>query len=220
MEQPINEELYTETVEPAKRFIRSDVALYVLVVVVVFAAILLVSALIVLLGLPEFVSQLVLFAALLVFGWRLYRVRLLSYRYTLTERMLSVDRIVGRKQRPELAVHLSDITHIRPAAQLPQKSCRASASACAWGDKTQATAVAYRAGGEASILLLSLSDGMREKLIAQWKTRTPVTPAPQHTLPAHPWATLRRAMSRASTCPVHKGRGMGRFLPPERRAAT
>ena len=33
MEQPVNEELYTETVEPAKRFIRSDVALYVLVVV-------------------------------------------------------------------------------------------------------------------------------------------------------------------------------------------
>ena len=120
MEQPVNEELYSETVEPAKRIIRSDVALYVLVVVVVFAAILLVSALIVLLGLPEFVSQLALFAALLVFGWRLYRVRLLSYRYTLTERMLSVDRIVGRKQRPELAVHLSDITHIRPAAQLPQ----------------------------------------------------------------------------------------------------
>lgn len=169
MEQPVNEELYTETVEPAKRFIRSDVALYVLVVVVVFAAILLVSALIVLLGLPEFVSQLVLFAALLVFGWRLYRVRLLSYRYTLTERMLSVDRIVGRKQRPELAVHLSDITHIRPAAQLPQNVPGKRVSLCL-GDKTQATAVAYRAGGEASILLLSLSDGMREKLIAQWKT--------------------------------------------------
>lgn len=169
MEQPLNEELYTETVEPAKRIIRSDVLLYVLVVIVVFAAIFLVSALILLFQLPELVSQLVLFAALLAFGWRLYRVRLLSYRYTLTERMLSVDRIVGRKQRPELAIHLSDISHIRPFAQLPQDT-PGKRVGLYLGDRKSTTAVVYRVGGTPTILLLSLSDGMRQKLIEQWKT--------------------------------------------------
>ena len=54
--------------------------------------------------------------------------------------------------------------------ELPLKRGQDYAVSLYLGDKTQATAVAYRAGGEASILLLSLSDGMREKLIAQWKT--------------------------------------------------
>lgn len=168
MEKPINEELYTETVEPAKRIIRSDVLLYVVVVAVVFAAILLVSALIVLLQLPELVSQLVLFAALLAFGWRLYRVRLLSYRYTLTARMLSVDRIVGRKQRPELAVHLADITHIRPFSALPDGE-GGKRERLYLGSKASTTAITYRVAGSPATLLLSLSDGMRKKLIEQWK---------------------------------------------------
>lgn len=169
MEKPINQELYTETVEPAKRIIRSDVLLYVLVVVVVIAAILLVSALIVLFELPELMYQVVLFAALLAFGWRLYRARLLSYRYTLTERMLSVERVVSRKVRPEMAVHLADIAYIRPFAALPAGE-GGKLERLYLGNRKDATAITYRIGGVSSTMLLSMSDEMSRKLIAQWKS--------------------------------------------------
>ena len=168
MEKPINQELYSETSEPQRRIIRSDVLLYVLVLLFVVALIFLVSAFIVVFQLPELISQLTLFAFLWLFGWRLYRVRLISYRYTLTERMLSVDRVVGRRIKLELAVHLADITGIRPCAELPADE-GGKRERLYLGKKADTTAVTYRVGGVPSTLLLSMSEEMRGKLIAQWK---------------------------------------------------
>ena len=168
MEKPINQELYSETSEPPRSIIRSDLLLYVLVLLLVVLLIFVVSALIVVFELPELLSQLTLFAFLWAFGWRLYRVRLISYRYTLTERMLSVERIVGRRVKPELAVHLADITGIRPCSALSGEE-GGKRERLYLGKKADATAVTYRVSGVPYTMLLSMSEEMRTKLIAQWK---------------------------------------------------
>lgn len=158
---------HQETAEPPRRWIRSDVVLYVLVLIGVCAAIFYLSALVVVLELPLVVSQAALFVLLLVFGYLLYRKRLIRYRYTVTARMLSVDRLVGRRERPELSVHLTDITAIRAYPTLEDK--RLKCERLYLGKKANATAVVYRAGSGSAMLLLSLSPDMKGKLIEQWK---------------------------------------------------
>ena len=65
-------------------------------------------------------------------------------------------------------MHLADITGIRPCAALPSGE-GGKRERLYLGKKADATAVTYRVSGVPSTLLLSMSEEMREKLIAQWK---------------------------------------------------
>jgi len=168
MERPINVELYSEVCQPERRIIRSDLLLYVLVVIGAMAFIFVTTFIIALLELPALIAQLTQFAILLVCGWRLYRTRLISYRYTLTARMFSIDRVTGKRIKPDMSVHLSDITSVRQYGQLASDE-GGKRENLYLGRKEYTTAVTYRVAGTQRTMLLSMTDEMRKQLVAQWK---------------------------------------------------
>lgn len=156
----------TEDNRPAPRFIRSDFVLFVFVFLSVCALILLFTFLQVLFRLPGAFVQALLLLLLLFYGWALYRTRLVSYRYSLGQRMFSVDRVVGKKVRDAHAVHIQDIQSIRPysdalQADIVQKPFH--------GNKKDCTALLYRLNGKTAALLVMLSPAMKDALTTQWK---------------------------------------------------
>lgn len=97
MEDRIPVFVHSEVSEPMRRVIRSDGALYLLLLLGAVGCILLSRWLAVRFGVLRLFVQAVLYAALLGAGYAVYRFRLVSYRYTLTDVDLTVHRLVGRK---------------------------------------------------------------------------------------------------------------------------
>lgn len=160
--------LYTEVAEPRRAVIKSDVVLWLVVVLGLFLLVFIGSFFSVALGVADGIVQLVTYFLLLGESYLLYRMRLISYRYALTERMLSVARILGRKERAEASLHLSDIARIRSGAELSR------GQGGKWvrlyhGKRSETVALTYNIAGEERTMFLSLSDSMRKKLVEQWK---------------------------------------------------
>ena len=156
-----------EVSAPKRRFVRSDAALYVLMLVAVLGVITAANALSARFNWPRLIVQVTLYVVLLALGYVVYRKFLMAYRYTLTERMLSVDRIVGKKERSESSVHLSDITAIRPYAE--RRGEAGKLRSLFMGKRADTLAVTVVAAGSRETLLLSPSADFCGKLIAQWK---------------------------------------------------
>ena len=159
--------LSMERSEPKRRILRSDGALYLAVLLGVLAVIWGANALSSRYDWPRLYVQLSLYAVLIGLMFVLYRKCLLVFRYTLTDRMLSVERMVGKKCKPEESVHLSDITAIRPVSEaggaLPKPR------GCFTGRRRDALAVTVREPARTFTLLLSPSDPFTASLTAQWK---------------------------------------------------
>jgi len=157
----------TETVEPKRRPIRSLGALYIVLLVLVVGIIAAGNALSAHWDVPRIYIQLTMYAILLALGWYVYRYYLTSFRYTLTDRLFAIERIVGKKQRADECVRLSDITRMesfeRDAAQ-GAKVKRLTALA-----KKDSLAVTVRDAKGTRILLISPGEELKEKLAAQWK---------------------------------------------------
>jgi hypothetical protein len=86
MEEMIYNVIATQVVAPKKRHIRSEGALYALLVVGALLIIGLGNRLQGLLKLPPVLVQAVLYGLLIAMGYWVLRFRLTSYRYTLTDR--------------------------------------------------------------------------------------------------------------------------------------
>ena len=157
-----------EKAVPKRRIVRSDGALYVLMLVLVIGVIAAGNALNARLGLPPLFVQLVLYVILLAAGYFVYRHCLIAFRYALTNRMLSVDRIIGKKIRGDENIHLSDIVAIRPFSEIAGDAGKLRALYV--NRKRDALAVTVFAGGKRYTLLMSPSEEFTGKLLAQWKT--------------------------------------------------
>ena len=159
--------VYSEISEPERKLIRSDGALYIILLLLVFAVIFAGNYLQNLLGIPRLFIQVGLYILLCIFAVVLYRKRLRFFRYTLTDRMLSTSRLVGKKERPEAQAHLSDITCIcayKELTEIPKHF-----SKCFHGKKEDSLAVLYKTSGGVQGMLLSPSAKMRDALLAAWK---------------------------------------------------
>lgn len=156
-----------EKAEPRRRFIRSDGVLYVLllaaVVVIIMAGYRLSAAW----NLPRALVQLTLYALLVGLGYLVYRKCLLTFRYTLTDRMLRVDQLVGKKEKPCEAVHLSDIVSVKADGAGEETGKLRSLYQ---GSRKEALAVTVQERTRRITLLISPSEGFRKKFIEQWKT--------------------------------------------------
>ncbi len=158
----------TETVEPQRRPIRSLGALYVVMLVLVVGVIAAGNLLSAHWDVPRIFIQLTMYAILLALGWYVYRFYLTSFRYTLTDRMFAIERIVGRKQRADECVRLGEITRIQPfdgekteGVKVKNLSARA---------KKSSLAVTVRDAKGTRILLISPGDEFAGQLADQWKT--------------------------------------------------
>ena len=158
--------LASDTAAPKRSFLRSDGALYVVLLAAVIGIIMLGNFLSALWELPRFYVQLTLYALLIALGYAVYRCCLVSFRYVLTDRMLSVSRVVGKKVRPEANLHLSDIVSIRPLSPDTETEKRIVLSPVGKGDRI---AVTCSVAGTRRTLILAPSEAFYDALIAQWR---------------------------------------------------
>ena len=160
MEQDRTQTVYTERNAPKRAIVRSDGALYLLLLLFVFGAIALSHVLAKQFGIDRLYVQLGLYTILLVVGYVIYRLRLVDYLYELTDRALIVTQAVGSKQKQLARVPFDAIDEIGAFRETDAKP----ASRAYRGKKSQTTAVWYTEAGQKYVLLLNASDVLKEKL--------------------------------------------------------
>ena len=151
---------HTERSAPSRRFIRSDGALYVLLLVGAFGAIALSRYLAKRMNVNMLWVQAALYAMLLGTGYAIYRMRLVEYLYELYDTELRVVQVVGAKQKTLLTVPVACITEIGPYRKTDAKPDPVTFH----GAREKTTAVWYADGNERRVLCLNASDALREKL--------------------------------------------------------
>jgi hypothetical protein len=152
--------VHTERVEPKRRLIRSDGALYVVLLLGVFAAIFLSRVLANALGINTLLVQIVLYALLLGTGYAIYRMRLVDYLYELYDTELRVVQAVGVKRKPLISVPLDAVEKVGPF----EKSDAKPEVRAFRGAKENTTAVWFIREGQRFVLCLNASDALKEKL--------------------------------------------------------
>lgn len=159
----------TEKALQKRRLIRSDGALYALLLLCVFAVIFLANLACAAWNWPYIAVQIPLYAVLVAAGYLLYRYCLTEFSYVLTDRMLTVNRVVGKKTKPDVQIHLSDIRAIRPYDKALETDGKVLAVYT--GKRKDTVAVIYdtHMKQKHGILLLSISEAFQKKLVEQWK---------------------------------------------------
>ncbi len=156
-----------ERSEPKRRILRSDGALYLAVLAGVLAVIIGANALSSRYQWPRLFVQLTLYVVLLAVMYVIYRCCMLSFRYTLTDRMLSVERLVGKKCKPEESVHLRDVVAICPVAEAT--AALQAPRGVYTGRRRDTLAVTVCEPKRTFTLLISPTNEFADKLIKQWK---------------------------------------------------
>lgn len=117
--------IHTEVSTPKRHFIRSDGALYAIVLICVFGIIFLGNRVGNSLGISQGMLQLILYAILLVLAYLLYRFRLTAFRYTITDENLYIDKVTGSKEKNLFTLPLCDIAIVAPSPDVkaPRTYC-------------------------------------------------------------------------------------------------
>ena len=170
MEDMVYDVIATELAAPKKKHIRSEGALYALLVLGALLIISLGNRLMLLLDLPPVLVQGVLYALLLLAGYWVLRFRLTSHRYTLTDRAFFVTRLMGRSEKLVAEVPLEDIEYAGPydPEKLKALSCRMGPNVRA-GKREDTTMLIYRGADGRQALCLSAGEELKGKLTEPWK---------------------------------------------------
>lgn len=166
MEHRIEDLIRMERSEPRRYLPIADGTLYALVLASVVFAIVLSYDLSDRFHFPRVYAQLALYGFLGLIGYWVYRCRLLAFRYTLTNRSLTIERLVGRKIRQEAEIRLSDILAIECTE--PQTKNGAKRLHAATGRDVRTLIVLD--GEIRKTLILSFSDDFLKELNQQWET--------------------------------------------------
>ncbi len=160
MERKTPHIVYTERIEPKRRVIRTDGALYVVLLLGAIAAIFLSRFLANRLHVNMLLTQIGLYLLLLGVGYWIYCARLTDFRYELYDTELNVIRAVGSKEKTIVHVPLDAVTEIGEYRNSDAKpELRAY-----HGAKEKTTAVWFTENGERHVVFLNASDTMKAKL--------------------------------------------------------
>ncbi len=152
--------VHTERTEPKRGIVRTDGALYVLLLLGTFAAIFLSRLLADRLGVNKLYVQIGLYAVLLGTGYWIYRTRLVDYLYELYDTDLRITQIVGKKQKQLLVVPLETVTEVGAYRKTDAKPDQCTFH----GAREKTTAVWYRKDGELRVVCMNASDALKRKL--------------------------------------------------------
>lgn len=152
--------VHTERTEPKRRLIRTDGALYVLLLLGTFVAIFLSHVLASRLGVSKLYVQIGLYAILLGTGYWIYRVRLVDYLYELYDTDLRITQIVGNRQKPILSIPLDTVTEVGTYRKTDAKAERRTFH----GAREKTTAVWFLQNGELHVVCMNASDALERKL--------------------------------------------------------
>ena len=152
--------VHTERTEPKRGIVRTDGALYVLLLLGTFAAIFLARLLADRLEVNKLYVQIGLYAILLGTGYWIYRTRLVDYLYELYDTDLRVTQIVGKKRKQLLAVPLEAMIEIGSFRKTDAKQDQRTFH----GAREKTTAVWYQKDGELRVMCMNASDALAGKL--------------------------------------------------------
>ena len=171
MDDMVYDVIVTEVASPEKKHIRSEGALYALLVLGALIVIGLGNRLRDVLDLPPVLVQGGLYALLLASGYCVLRFRLTSFRYTLTDKALFVSRLTGRSEKLMAEVPLEAIEYAGPydGAKLKELGCRMGPSVRV-GKIEDTTMLIYREEGALQCLCLSAGETLKGKLTEPWKS--------------------------------------------------
>jgi hypothetical protein len=156
-----------ETAEPKRKLNRSPGAIYAVLIALILGVITLANLLYARWQIPRFAVQPALYAAIAICGVIVYQRNYISFRYTLTDRMLAIERIAGYRERTLIAVSLRDIQAILSSRQgLYTKHRTYNASKTA---RSKSIAVVLIENGIETAWRISPSDDFLQKLTAQWR---------------------------------------------------
>ncbi len=170
MENMVYDVIATEVAAPEKRYIRSEGALYALLVLAALLVIGLGNRVQALLDLPPVLVQGTLYGLLIVLGYWVMRYRLTSHRYTLTDRAFFVTRLTGKSEKLLAEIPLEAIEYAGPydGAKLKALGCRMGPNVRT-GKLEETTMLLYREDGALRCLCLSAGETMKGKLTEPWK---------------------------------------------------
>ena len=162
--------IVTEVASPEKKHIRSESALYALLVLGVLLVIGLGNRLVSWLDLPPVLIQGTLYAVLLGLGYWVLRFRLTGHRYTLTDKAFFVTRLTGRSEKLVAQVPLENIEYAGPydRAKLRALGCSPGPNVRV-GKLETTTMLIYREGETRRCLCLSAKEELKGKLTEPWK---------------------------------------------------
>lgn len=160
----------TEVAAPAKKHIRSEGALYALLVLGALLVIGLGNRVQALLSLPPVLVQGTMYGLLIGLGYWVLLFRLTSHRYTLTDRAFFVTRLTGRSEKLVAEIPLESIEFAGPydGAKLKELGCRMGPNVRT-GRLEDTTMLLYREEGVLRCLCLSAGETMKGKLTEPWK---------------------------------------------------
>ena len=151
---------HVEQCLPKAKVIRSDAALYVVLLLLAVVGILLTHLLSARFDLLRLPLQVILVLLLVGAGYGIYRNRLTTYRYTLTVDRLLIERIVGARERVLTDVALDDVCKVGPM----NDSVRKTEPRAYHGAKAQRWFVQYRDGEAVRTIVISPSEELQMKL--------------------------------------------------------
>lgn len=171
MEDLVYDVLATEVAAPQKKYIRSEGALYALLVLGALGIIGFGNRLQALLDLPPVLVQGTMYGLLIGLGYWVMRYKLTSHRYTLTDRAFFVTRLTGRSEKLIAEVPLDAIEYAGPydGAKLKALGCRMGPNVRT-GKLEETTMLLYREDGALQCLCLSAGETMKGKLTEPWKS--------------------------------------------------
>ena len=152
--------LYTERSEPKRTFIRTDGALYLVLLAGAFLAILLSRILSTRFGVSRLYVQIGLYAVLLGAGYLIYRTRMIDYIYELYDAEFCVVQAVGQKRKPLLTVPLAEVGEVGPFRKTDAKPTIRTYH----GPRKDTTAICFTRDGQRYVACVCVSDTMKEKL--------------------------------------------------------
>ena len=170
MEDMVYDVIATEVAAPEKKLIRSEGALYCLLVLGALLVIGLGNRLQARLDLPPVLVQGTLYALLLALGYWVVRYRLTSFRYTLTDRGFFVTKLSGRSEKLLAEISLDQIEYAGPydGAKLKELGCRMGTNVRV-GRIEDTTMLVYRENDALLCLCLSAGEKLKGKLTEPWK---------------------------------------------------
>ncbi len=170
MEDMVYDVIATEVAAPKKKFIRSEGALYALLVLGALIIISLGNRLMTVLNLPPVLIQGTLYALLIAVGYWVLRFRLTSYRYTLTDKAFFVTKLSGKSEKLMAEIPLETIEYAGPydGEKLKASNCRMGPNVRI-GKIEKTTMLLYRAEGALQCLCLSAGEELKGKLTEPWK---------------------------------------------------
>ena len=157
--------IWSENSASKRHFLKNDVAFYLILLFLVFGIITFGNYMLKRFNAPRLYIQLGLYAILFAVAVFVYRRYLVEYRYILTDRMMSIDQVVGKKIRNAELLHLSDILSITEG-EWGQRGARRLAS---YGRDRYLSLIVKNAGKKYEVLI-SPTSFLEEKLLETWKT--------------------------------------------------